>query len=139
MATQAIQRSRVRGGDTLHAGDLVQFIIQQQKAGHLMVVSLNQKGEVFPFVPFQGKRSVWRAKGRHALPQGSALELDAYTGAERFFLVQRAQPFSLQALRQSLLRAWREADKDVRKMERLPAPWKFRSILIQKKTRKVPQ
>jgi hypothetical protein len=130
-----------KDGEILCPSALIQFHYQLIEQGHLMIVSLNEKGDIFSFVPFQGKKSVDIDTIKGYLPRAGSLELDDYIGLERFFLFWSSRPFSLQELKSSLKQDWKNAHKDLRKMLIkntrksliVAKRWRFFSLLIEKK------
>ena len=125
----------VKADVSLHEGDLVQFRYKLSQPAYGMIVSINQRGEAFSFVPFQGKKSVYLDKTEGYLPGNSSLELDDYVGAERFFMVLSSKPFTYRTLAQQIKRCWRQAGRDVRQCQTLSRRWSFETLLI-KKTKK---
>jgi hypothetical protein len=126
-------------GQPLAPGDLIQFRYQLTKPAYGMIVGLNDKGEVFPYVPFKGTKSMHLQARQHKpgiLPMLSSLELDNTLGYERFFLVVSPKPFAFTTLKQTLLRSWRQHKGHLLKIQTLSSgqqQWQFSSWLIHKR------
>ena len=75
-------KSRVQEGDTLSPGDQIQLTYENHRAMHMVVASINHKGEVSILAPLEGKSSQRVAIGKGAF---EVLELDDYIGQERLF------------------------------------------------------
>lgn len=129
----------VRPGQVLHPGDFVQFRYSAPRPLHIMIVSLNNKGEVFAFHPFQGKRSSKMTPGeQRSIPTKGSFELDDYLGPERFFIVisRRSFPFSL--VKKILTHAYKVSKGKIERIQRIPGPWRAHTILIKKVRRSSP-
>ncbi len=131
----------LRDGESLCPGALIQFHYQLAQKGFLMIVSLNAKGEIFSFVPFQGEKALISSKLKGYLPTSSSLELDDYLGPERFFLIWAPNPFLLKDVRRPLRKYWQKSGKDIRATPKILRKyfddqgknWRIFSILMEKK------
>ncbi len=121
-----------RNGERLQPGALIQFAYQLPVPQHMMVVSLNQKGQVSVFFPLGKKQSALRQSGEGTIPPNQSLELDNSIGEERIFVIASANPFSLSTVQEALLQAFKEKSGNLTRSIRLSKPWKVYSILIRK-------
>lgn len=123
--------------EPLSPGHFIKFRIHTTNRLHGMIVSLNQKGEVFPFVPFQGKQSRWIDGKKQIIPPVAWLELDDYLGPERFFFVASKKPFTLKEIQKVIQKQWLLHAKNVRAELNLPSPWYTASVLIEKRKQRL--
>lgn len=122
-----------RAYETLYPGDLVQFLYRLDAPLHVMVVSLNKKGEVFAFVPLRGEKSIKLGPGKGTLPHKNSLVLDKYIGPERFFMVASKRPFTLSRLRRDLVRQWESQQHHLDHWPTFQDPWHVvQTLLIHK-------
>lgn len=117
---------------TLAPGDFLQFSLHTSLRAHAMIVGMNQKGEVYVVVPFQGKVSRVLDAGRVRLPAEGSFELDDYLGWERFYLFTAKKSFTFQQVKGSLQRSFVASGKAIRTLRAVPGPWDVTSLLIQK-------
>jgi hypothetical protein len=117
---------------TLRPGDLIQFAYQMPTTLHLMIVGINNKGEVSAFFPLGGDKSVPMPPGKGTLPQGNSLELDDYIGQERLFMITSTRPFSFALIKRSLQVGYLRNGRELSRFQDLPGPWQVQSILIHK-------
>lgn len=123
-----------RSGAQLYPGDLVQFSYHLEEPLHLMIVSLNNRGEVFPFVPFRGTESIYVKSGKGTLPRNISLKLDQYIGPERFFIIASKDHFRYKEVQETLLTQWKRQDKDLIHWPEHTSKWSIvQSILIYKR------
>ena len=122
----------------LHPGDFIQFAYSAGRPHHVMIVSLNDKGEVSLFVPFsQSKQSYRVDSGRGLLPDAlGTLELDDYIGKERIFFVYASKSFTFAQLKRTIEQSFQQADRSVEKLKALPGPWQWKDLVIVKKPKK---
>lgn len=117
----------------LNPGDLIQFSYTLPKAVHLMIVSINERGDISKFVPLDQQGSVRRQAGQGELPNAQdSLELDDYIGMERLFVVYRQKPFDFSMLKSVVAQAFQKAGKDLKDLKELPKPWHHQNFLIHK-------
>lgn len=121
-----------QNGSVLFPGDVIQFKYTFLQPTHIMIVSLNQKGEVFPFVPLNGKESIRIPAGTGTLPKRLSLILDRYTGPERFFFFGSRNSFTLQSVRGTLL-GNRQPAKQLKSWKLEPEQWLFANTLFIEK------
>lgn len=125
--------SFTQDGTRLAPGDLVQFRFKLKQDMHILVVSLNERGEVFPFVPLQGTQSTHVTAGVHLFPKHQrSLELDDTIGYERFFLLSSTKPFSLRQVKKTLLRQWSEQGRNLTQWKPRDNPWFVETVLVRK-------
>lgn len=129
-------RQLTRDGARLSAGDLVQLHYQTAQPAYVMVLSLNQKGEVSLFIPFGKSQSIRVATGVGHLPKTGSLELDAYTGREFFFLLSSPKPFAVQEAKKAIEKAFVQTQSKRAQLRELPGPWTARVIAVQKQARR---
>ncbi|MCB9641852.1 MAG: DUF4384 domain-containing protein [Myxococcales bacterium] len=131
-----IRPALVTSRQVLHPGDFVQFRYSAPKTLHMMIVSLNSKGEVFAFLPFQGSQSTQVQAGqKRTLPAESSYELDDYLGWERFFLVASERPFAFAALKTKVLQAYKRASNKVERVGSIEGSWLVFTMLVKKAQR----
>lgn len=119
-------------GQVLRPGSLVQFQLKLPRNMQGMIISINNKGEIFPFVPFRGTWSQPMDAGKRFYPPRSSLELDDYIGTEQFVVVVAKKPFSYRQLRRELARQQRKGTLKLDKTLQLSAPFVTKSIIIHK-------
>lgn len=76
---------------TVHPGDSVRFGVAVPEAGYVLVLGLNEEGELFPYYPLQGTASVAQPATQEAVLPGSVV-LDEKLGHERFYLLRTDHP-----------------------------------------------
>lgn len=119
----------------LAPGDLIQFHYEAIHAPlHIMIVSLNERGEVSPYIPFEKKSSI-QIKGEGRLPKTGSLVLDGYIGLERVFVLTAGKRFSLTRVKRSLTRAFEKAHRRLAVLQEVPGPWNVRTYLLRKQHR----
>ncbi|TNE50137.1 MAG: DUF4384 domain-containing protein [Deltaproteobacteria bacterium] len=121
-----------RDGERLRPGALIQFTYQLSIPQSMMIVSLNQAGKVSVFFPLGKRQSVLRQAGTGTLPPNQSLELDDSIGKERIFVIASTKPFSLSAVQEALLQAFKQKGGDLAACTQLSKPWNIYSILIHK-------
>jgi hypothetical protein len=122
-------------GQHLHPGDFVQLRYKLPLQKHVMVVSLNERGELFVYYPFKGTHSIRVESGEGTLPPQHAWELDDILGLERMFVVASDAPFSLKSLRKALFTSYRQHGKQLESLTDLSGPWWVKSLLLRKMAR----
>lgn len=128
--TQTLQQSA-----SLSARDLIQFKYQVPKAAHMMIVGLNDKGEVFPLVVSKDKHSQKVKAGSGRFPREQAFQLDHYIGLERYFLVVANKRFSFQKLQSMIRKTWKENKSDTERLNQLSQSWQIRTWVVRKTKR----
>jgi len=123
----------------LYPGDFIQFAYSAGHPYHVMIISLNDKGEVSLFVPFSdSKQSHQVEAGRGLLPDAlGTLELDDYVGMERIFFVYASKAFGFNELKQVVEKSFQKAGRSLTKLKSLPGPWKWKDMVILKKSNKI--
>lgn len=121
-------------GSVLHPGDLVQFVVTAKQPTHLMVLSVNQKGEVFVYAPFKGKTSLLVEPGKSTFPRSAAFELDDVLGWERFFVVSSSKAFALQQIQSKLKTIAKTSGTSLQASPTLPKPMQVFSTFIHKRS-----
>ncbi|TNE44742.1 MAG: DUF4384 domain-containing protein [Deltaproteobacteria bacterium] len=134
-ATAPKAPQRTRNGTVLHPGDFVQFVVQAEQPAHVMVLSLNQKGEIFVYAPFKGQASISLSPGKRTFPSSAAFELDNLLGWERFFVVSSQQSFTLEQIEPILRKAVKEGGATAQAQLAYPTPWHVQSTFIQKQSK----
>lgn len=125
-------------GERLRPGALIQFTYLIPTSLHMMVVSLNQQGQVSVFFPLGKTESTLRQAGSGTLPPNQSLELDDSIGQERIFVIASSRPFSLSDVQQALLQAFKERAGRLAYVTKLSRNWKVYSILIHKQKEATP-
>jgi len=126
-------------GATLRPGDLVQFSYKLPSPRHVMILSLNQRGELFSFIPFKGQASVYIDEPQGTLPKGTSLVLDRYIGPERFLMVSASKPFTFGQISYVLQRIWTRRQKQLTgwpksaEQEPLLKGWQVTTLLVHKR------
>jgi|GEM_PF-3075794 len=119
-------------GQKLFPGDFIQFQYKIPKKVHIMITSINQKGEVFAFIPFQGGSSMLLQRKKGTLPSEASLELDDYIGPERFFVILANDSFTFTQVKRVLKKTVSLQSKTLHVAKRFPSQWWVKTILIQK-------
>jgi len=125
----------LRGGEILHAGDLLRFSYSSTRDDFLFLFGVDDHGTVSSWYPDRKGASIPIERGREiTLPDG--VLLDEYVGHERFFALFTSQPLSHRAVevavQASLMRLW-AAGKGVRELETLPLPGHLVSVHFEKR------
>lgn len=128
----------LRSKQTVAPGDFLQFSLHAQQNTHVMIVGMNEKGETYVVVPFQGKTSQMFSAGRGRLPPEGSFELDDYVGWERFFLFSSNRPFTSAQTKRALYRSFVASGKAIRTLKDVPGPWRVSSLLIRKTVKTSP-
>ncbi len=121
---RAGQVFRVHTGDRLLPEDRIRFAVSTSGAGHLMIVSVDQRGEVSLFYP------LGPVVGGRAELEGSTI-LDESKGPERIFVVFSEEVFDFGAVQAAVEQGLKEAG-GVEKLERLPLELAQNSLLLHK-------
>ena len=87
-------QGKLADGATVHAGEALRFAVSAPHAGYLLVLGLNERGELFPYYPLGGKASVAQGAAQEAVLPGSAV-LDATLGRERFYALLTERPVTV--------------------------------------------
>jgi len=117
---------------TLYPSDIVQFSYRTTQSLAVMLVGLNQKGEIYILSENDTKRSVRIPPGFGSFPKKEAFELDDFIGLERFFLIYSDNTFQFAEVKKTLREMWKAHGGDLRKLDVLNGPWGSRSFLIRK-------
>jgi len=117
--------------EKLAPGTFIQFDLRVFRKLHLMIASINQKGEISLFVPLEGQKSLLVSSGVQPLPANGSLELDKYLGLERIFVAVSLRSFHAGQLKTSMKKAFHKAKKELSKMSLLE-DFRVVSFLIQK-------
>lgn len=93
---KAEQAERLKPGDTVRAGDLLQLTYQPAGAAHGVILSVDGHNQVTLHYPAHAGESTRLARGVTPLEYG--YELDDAPDFERFFFITSAQPLDVHAL-----------------------------------------
>lgn len=115
---------RVHPGDELLPEDRIRFAVSTPGAGHLMIVSVDQRGGVSLFHPLGPVEGGWME-----LP-GSTI-LDESQGPERIFVIFSEEAFDFSAVQSAVERGLKDSG-GVEKLTRLPLKLAQNSMLIHK-------
>jgi len=127
------QAQPTRDQQVLRPSDWIQFRYRSRSSLHLMVVGLNQKHELFAYLPLQGTHSLQLSAGEGRLPE-KALELDDILGQEVFFLITSSKPFSFTAVKEQVLKRLQTSQGNLENLRNFThSSWDIKTILIQKK------
>jgi hypothetical protein len=107
----------VEDGGTFLSGDRLRFAYSAPSAGNLMIFSVDDRGQIFPYYGDDSLRSVPVAAGARAMLPGS-VELDDHHGLERVFALWAAQPLDGGQVRQAVASALAAAG-DIGRVEKL--------------------
>lgn len=121
---RAGQVFRVHAGDRLLPEDRIRFAVSTPGAGYLMIVSVDQRGEVSLFYPL-GPVPAGRAE-----LEGSTI-LDESQGAERLYVVFSEQTFDFDTVQSAVARGLKDPG-GVEKLKKLPLELAQNSLLIHK-------
>jgi len=129
-ATGYQKKVKVKNGEVLYEGDQIQIQYHFPRKMHMMVASINQKGEVSIFAPLSGKKSMMTPKEKgHFAP----LELDDYIGLERIVAFASETPFEASSIKKHLQQAFQKAGKDLLLLKQVdgeqPIAW---TVLLNK-------
>jgi anti-sigma factor RsiW len=113
-------------GAHVHAGDELRFVVGAPAAAQVLVLGLNEKGELFPYYPLQGERSVPIAAGQGVAVPGSVV-LDAQPGRERFYVLLSETPISVATVQEAVRAGHVTLDAPT-----LPIQASQASVLVQK-------
>lgn len=83
----------VRPGDTLGAGETIQFDVKAGASGYVAVLSRDGAGHVTVYYPYGGDAAAAYTPGQSLLP--GAIELDGTPGAESLYALYSPEPFTL--------------------------------------------
>ncbi|MCB9644634.1 MAG: zf-HC2 domain-containing protein [Myxococcales bacterium] len=122
----------LRDGQQLSPGDLLQFILRLPHTTHCLILSINQKREVFVYLPLEQERSLELTAGEHLYPNSNSMELDDTLGQERFFIFFSKHPLPVKTIKRRV--------RDALTMHATPktlqppeGPWLVQSFWIWKK------
>ena len=121
---RADQVFRVNPGDRLLPEDRIRFAVSTPGPGQVMIVSVDQQGEVSLFCP------AGPVEGGRTELEGSTI-LDESKGAERIFAVFSEESLDFGAVESAVARGLEETG-DVAKLQKLPLELAQNSLLIQK-------
>ena len=119
-------QGKLPDGAVVHPGDALRFSVSAPKAGSLLVLSLNERGEVFAYHPLQGAESAPMAAGAGQVLPGSVV-LDSTLGHERFYMLFTERPIAVADV-ESAVRAAHTSWKDAQ----LPVHGDQSSVLTEK-------
>lgn len=114
-------------GARVHPGDELRFVVGAPAAGQVLVVGLNESGELFPYYPLQGERSAPIAAGQAVALPGSVV-LDRTLGRERFYVLLSEAPLSVAEVRAAV-----KAGHVTLAEPELPVAASQASVLVQKR------
>lgn len=123
----------VRRGQSLRPGDFVQFRYKLPRTAHVMVVSLNDKGDVFAYFPLEGKQSRTLHAGEGTLPENKSWELDDVLGEEKFFVIASKEPFSYKQVKSLLRKSFQYNKGRVGEVGLSSRTWWYMSLLVHKR------
>lgn len=121
---RAGQVFRVNAGDRLLPEDRIRFAVSTPGAGYLMIVSVDQRGEVSWFYP------LGQVPGGRKELEGSTI-LDESQGAERIFVLFSEQAFDFETVQAAVSRGLK-CSGGVLKLHELPLELAQNSLLIHK-------
>jgi hypothetical protein len=132
--------SLMRDGSTLYPGDLVQWTYNISTQRYVFFVGMNREGQIYPMLPAKEDAEAFLlSSGKGAFPQengkAASFRLDRYVGAERFFVIQKKEPFSYAVVKAALQQAWKEARGDLRKLKPSLHNAEIESIFFKKAAR----
>lgn len=113
-------------GARVHPGDDVRFVVGAPEPRQVLVLGLNEKGELFPYYPLHGERSAPVGAGQAVVLPGSVV-LDGQLGRERFYVLLSAEPLSVAAVQEAV-----RAGHVTLAEPRLPVAADQASVLVQK-------
>jgi hypothetical protein len=121
---RAGQVFRVHPGDELLPEDRIRFAVSTPGPGHLMILSVDQQGEVSRFHPLEAVPG-----GRTEL-EGSVI-LDESRGPERIYALFSEESFEFTAVEAAVARGL-EASGGIEKLKKLPLRLVQNSLLVHK-------
>jgi hypothetical protein len=120
---------KLTDGALVHPNDEIRFSYSAPQAGEVLVVGLNERGEVFPYYPLQGTASASAVAGNDVMLDGSVV-LDDTLGHERFYLLFTERPIQVSDVRAAV-----EAAHTSWKSVELPLHAQQASLLLEKVAR----
>jgi hypothetical protein len=95
---------RLLDGASARPGDRIGFRVQSAEAGHLLVVGVDDRGQVYPCHPQGPAPAAARLEPQAgAVDLPAAVQLDPTLGVERIVALRCAEPFDLEELRPALI------------------------------------
>ncbi|MBS2031210.1 MAG: hypothetical protein JST54_25145 [Deltaproteobacteria bacterium] len=122
-------QGKLADGAVVHPGDALRFSVSAPKAGSLLILSLNERGEVFAYYPLQGAESSPLGAGAGQVLPGSVV-LDSTLGHERFYMLFTERPVAVADVESAVHAAhttWKDAE--------LPVHGDQASVLTEKVTK----
>ncbi|HAA56901.1 MAG TPA: hypothetical protein DCE42_19195 [Myxococcales bacterium] len=124
-------KAQVREAQVLVPGDQIQFEYKSPAETHILIASLNQRGEVSRYVPLDGSMSQRLQRGHGYF---APLELDDYIGLERIFVLVSHRPFSAKKAKRAIQQAFTKHKRRWSRLRHIPGPWRVQwSLSIRKK------
>jgi len=108
--------AQTHNGTLLRPGDFVQFAFAVSEPIHLMVVSIDVKGNLSRYVPLNYTKSILLKVGKGVLPKGGAIELDDSLGPEIFVVLASKVPFTYPQLQKAFKAAYPRYQKTPKKL-----------------------
>ncbi|MDX2022326.1 MAG: DUF4384 domain-containing protein [Deltaproteobacteria bacterium] len=119
----------IADGQSVQAGDRLRFEYTQAQPGFLMVFSVDDAGQIFPYYDEASLHSVPVQAGNQVALPGS-VELDDHKGFERVVALWSAVPLSGEAVRGAVTQALMQAGGDVTKLGKLSVDAEQTSYLL---------
>jgi hypothetical protein len=120
----------VGDGGAYYRGDRLRFAYSTPADGHLMVLGVDDRGQIFPYYGEGRLSSVPAAAGAKVMLPGS-VELDDHNGAERVFVLWAAAPIDGGAVKRAVAEAL-AAGADITRAARLPLELDQVSFLLRR-------
>lgn len=136
-------RRKANKAQSLQPGDLLQFVYTQptklsKTPTYVMIISLQESGEMTVLAPFQGKRSIKLSSPTGTFPRGESLEVGSENGKEALFGLVSDKPFQADQVRSALQRAFNKAEKTLHQVPSIQGPWQqvWKQLIYKKGTKK---
>lgn len=119
------------GADFL-PGDRLRFAYSQDRAGFLLILGVDDQGQVFPYYDREDALVSGQASPGAKVFLPGSVELDEHHGWERVFVLWSESPLSDAAVRAAVTQALAMAHGDVRRATALDLPVEQVSLLLRR-------
>tara|TARA_B100000609_G_scaffold194841_1_gene187951 strand:- start:19266 stop:20126 length:861 start_codon:yes stop_codon:yes gene_type:complete len=131
-----LRRCPTEQGASLPPRALIQFTYHARVGKtplQTMILSINARGEIAPYVPFNQPHSLALTQAKGTLPVGQSLELDDYLGKELIVAIIAKKPFQLSQAKEILAKAYQQHAHSLQRMAIEKKGWSIQTWLIEKR------